>query len=75
MVKSSMLGSVIGLITTIPLYYFYGSDGIVPALIIAAFTSLFLTWYFASKIYFKKVDINIKDKEAVTKFESQLLCP
>lgn len=61
MVKSSILGSVIGLITTIPLYYFYGSDGIVPALIITAFTSFFLTWYFASKIYFKKVDINIKD--------------
>ena len=71
MVKSSMLGSVIGLITTIPLYYFYGSDGIVPALIIAAFTSLFLTWYFASRLSFKKVKINFSSiksegKEMIT---------
>lgn len=61
MAKSSMIASVLGLITAIPLYYVYGIKGIVPAIIIAAFTSLFLTWYFASKIYFKKVDINIKD--------------
>lgn len=71
MVKSSMLGSVIGLITTIPLYYFYGNDGIVPALIIAAFTSLFLTWYFASRLSFKKVKINFSSiksegKEMIT---------
>ncbi len=61
MAKSSMIGSALGLLTTIPLYYFYGTKGIVPAIVIAAFTSLFLTWYFASKIYFKKVNINITD--------------
>lgn len=61
MAKSSMIGSVIGLITTIPLYYMYGIEGIVPAIIIAAFTSLFLTWYFASKLTFKKVKVSIAD--------------
>ena len=61
MAKSSMIGSALGLLTTIPLYYFYGIRGIVPAIIIAAFTSLFLTWYFASKIYFKKVNVNFSD--------------
>lgn len=58
MAKSSMIGSVLGLLTTIPLYYLYGMDGIVPALIIAAFTSLFLSWYFASKLTFKKVKVD-----------------
>ncbi|EKB49154.1 O-antigen translocase [Cecembia lonarensis] len=58
MAKSSMIGSVLGLVTTIPLYYFYGMDGIVPALILAAFTSLFLSWYFASKLSFKKVKVD-----------------
>lgn len=58
MAKSSMIGSVLGLLTTIPLYYIYGMDGIVPALIIAAFTSLYLTWYFSSKLSFKKVKVD-----------------
>lgn len=71
MAKSSVIGSVIGLITTIPLYYIFGIKGIVPAIIIAAFTSLFLTWYFASKLTFKKVkvsfaDLKIEGKEMLT---------
>ena len=59
MAKSSIIGSVIGLLTTIPLYYIYGIDGIVPALIIATFTSLFLTWYFATKLSFKKAKVDL----------------
>jgi O-antigen/teichoic acid export membrane protein len=61
MAKSSIIGSFLGLITTIPLYYWYGLKGIVPAIIIAAFTSLFLTWYFVSKINIKRVEVNLND--------------
>jgi O-antigen/teichoic acid export membrane protein len=71
MAKSSMIGSVLGLLTTIPLYYIYGMDGIVPALIIAALTSLFLTWYFSSKLSVKKVKVDfstvkLEGKEMLT---------
>lgn len=71
MAKSSIIGSVLGLVTTIPLYYFFGMDGIVPALIIAAFTSLFLTWYFASRLSFKKIKVDfttvkLEGKEMLT---------
>jgi O-antigen/teichoic acid export membrane protein len=71
MAKSSTIGSVLGLVTTIPLYYFFGINGIVPALIISALTSLFLTWYFASKLTFKKVKVNfptikLEGKEMLT---------
>lgn len=61
MVKSSMLGSVIGLVTTIPLYYMYGMQGIVPALIIAAFTALTLTWYFSNQLSIQKVAVTWKE--------------
>lgn len=61
MAKSSMIGSVLGLLTTIPLYYFYGIAGIVPALIITALTSLFLSWYYSSKLSFKKVKVQLID--------------
>lgn len=44
---SNVVGSLLGLICTVPLYYFYGESGIVPALIINALilylTALFLT--------------------------------
>ncbi|KEY18776.1 O-antigen translocase [Kaistella antarctica] len=58
MAKSSMIGSVIGLFTTIPLYYIYGIKGIVPAIIISAITSLVLTWYFARKLNIKPIFVS-----------------
>ena len=71
MARSSMIGSVLGLVTTIPLYYFFGMDGIIPALVIASFTSLFLMWHFASKLSFKKVKVDfltikLEGKEMLT---------
>lgn len=60
MAKSNVIGSVMGLITTIPLYYVYGIEGIVPAIIITAVTQLFLTWYFAKKLNIKPVNVTIK---------------
>lgn len=58
MAKSSMIGSVIGLFTTIPLYYLYGVKGIVPAIIISAISSLILTWYFARKLNIKPIFVS-----------------
>lgn len=50
MAQSGMIGSVIGLITTVPLYYFFGMNGIVPAILVAAISSLLLTWFYARKL-------------------------
>jgi len=58
MAKSSMVGSLLGLLTTMPLYYIFGLHGIVPALLISAFTSLFLSWFFASKLSFKNIKVD-----------------
>ncbi|GAB4290213.1 MAG: O-antigen translocase [Marinilabiliales bacterium] len=57
MAKSGMIGSLLGLFTTVPLYYFYGIDGIVPAIIITSVTTLLLTWYFANKLKVKAVQV------------------
>ena len=48
--KASLMGSVIGLIVVVPLYYCFGVDGIVPALIIASVVSFVISWFFARKI-------------------------
>jgi len=55
--QASMIGSVLGLITTIPLYYVYGEDGIVPGIIITSVSSLLLTWFFANKVELKNVHV------------------
>ncbi|MFZ4400959.1 MAG: O-antigen translocase [Bacteroidales bacterium] len=57
--KSSLAGSALGLIITVPLYYKFGIDGIVPAIIIASVVSLLLTWYFAKKIEVVKVKVSV----------------
>lgn len=53
--KSSVIGSILGLFTTIPLYYFLGVDGIVPGIIVTAITAYILTWYFARKLDLKPI--------------------
>jgi len=58
MAQASMIGSVLGLITTIPLYYFYGEDGIVPGIIVTSVSSLLLTWYYANKINLDTVKVS-----------------
>ncbi|HSW67430.1 MAG TPA: O-antigen translocase [Bacteroidales bacterium] len=58
MAQSGMIGSVIGLITTIPLYYLFGLNGIVPAIVISAVASLLLTWYYANKLDIKPIYVS-----------------
>lgn len=50
MAQSSVIGSAMGLITTIPLYYFYGNNGIVPGIIVSSIVTLLLTWFYTKKI-------------------------
>jgi len=56
--KANLLGSFLGLIITVPIYYFYGIDGIVPGIIITATISLILTWYFSHKIKIEPVKVS-----------------
>ena len=53
--QASLIGSVLGLITTIPLYFFYGIKGIVPGMLVTSFITLLVTWYYANKIKLKPV--------------------
>ncbi|MBN2611605.1 MAG: O-antigen translocase [Bacteroidales bacterium] len=61
MAKAGVIGSALGLFTSIPLYYWYGLKGIVPAMIITAVTSLVLSWYFSRKVNIKKIQLSIKE--------------
>src|SRR5690606_3439396 len=61
MAQAGMIGSFLGLLTSVPLYYYLGIKGIVPAIIISSITTLFLTWRYSRRIVINKVSIS-RDK-------------
>lgn len=44
--KANLLGNFVGLLITVPLYYYFRIDAIVPAIIIAAAFSFLITFYY-----------------------------
>lgn len=60
MAKAGAFGSAIGLFTSVPLYYFYGTKGIVPAIILISLTALVLSWYFSRKVKTEPVHQTLK---------------
>jgi O-antigen/teichoic acid export membrane protein len=57
--RANLAGSVIGLLATIPLYYIWGIDGIVSTLVISAFVSLLISYYFRKKVDVEYLRINL----------------
>lgn len=57
MAKSSVIGNIIGLLVTVPLYYIWRIDAIVPVLVLTSITSLFLAFYYYRKVDVKKAPI------------------
>lgn len=52
MAKAGILGSAIILVTTVPIYYFMGFSGIIPAFIVGA-----LALYFSAEYYYRKLNL------------------
>lgn len=75
--KASMIGSVVGLITAVPFYYFFGKGGIVPSLIITALSALFFSNYFVRRIKYKLVKLTwreiYKESSPIVKMGSALM--
>lgn len=58
---STIIGSVAGLVISIPFYYIMGNDGIVPTLLLSAFVSVIATNYFVNKIDYERVSLKVKE--------------
>ena len=61
MAKSSVLGSSAGFLLTLPLYYFWGIDAIVPVIVLSSLASLVLSWYFSRKVQTEPVRLNWRE--------------
>ena len=68
--KANIMGSSVSLICTLPLYYIFGVDGIVPALILTSFIAYIIQSVFANKI--KVTNVAISMFEAVSKGRDML---
>ncbi len=55
--RSSLSGALLGLFVSLPIYFIWSLDGIVPAIILTSFASLLRTWYYARKVKLEKVDV------------------
>ena len=55
--KANLAGSLLGLLVSVPVYYFMGVNGIIPAIILSSFFLMVIAWYFARKIKIENVTI------------------
>jgi len=68
--KANLLGNFIGLLITLPLYYYFRIDAIVPAIIIASFMSFLFTFFYSKNI--PLIPIKISGKEAISEGKSMI---
>lgn len=61
MAKTTIWGSFIGLIFTIPIYFIWGVKGIIPAFIVSSFISFLCVEYYYRKLHVKKINIPLKE--------------
>ena len=59
--KANLVGSFIGLLVSLPLYYYFKFDGIVPAIILSSLLYLFFSWFFARKVIIEKVNVTPRE--------------
>lgn len=56
--KANLSGTASALVISIPVYYFFRLDGIVPAIIITSATTLFFSWLYSLKVGIRKTAIS-----------------
>lgn len=59
--KATLIGSIIALLTGVPLFFLYGENGIVPSIIISAISTAWISYMFISKINYDRIKISWKE--------------
>jgi PST family polysaccharide transporter len=65
--KINIIGAITGTLISIPCFYLWGMNGIVPSLLFCAIAGLITSWWFAQRILIKDIDLpwNESREEAV----------
>lgn len=56
--KANIIGSILGLIVSVPVFFLLGEKGIVPVLILSSLILLFRSWFYARKVSYQKMPIS-----------------
>lgn len=59
--KASAIGSTVGLLVSIPLYYWIGVKGIVPTMVLVSIAALLLSWFYSRRVSIEKVEVTTKE--------------
>ncbi|WP_298895531.1 oligosaccharide flippase family protein [uncultured Psychroserpens sp.] len=68
--KANLLGNFLALLVSLPLYYFFRLDAIVPVIIISSLVSLIVSWIYSNSLKFKT--LKLTNKEAFSKAKDML---
>lgn len=68
--RANVIGSVLGLLISVPVYYIWKLNGIVPVIIISSITTMLLSWYFSWKTGIRSVEV--KKDETLTEGKNML---
>lgn len=55
--RANVIGLVIGLLISVPVYYFWHINGIVPVILITSLSNMGLSWFFARKVRISPIKI------------------
>lgn len=61
MAQATLIGTVFGTLISLPLYWFYGNDGIVPGMILTSMGSVTVSWLYIRKIPVQSVKLSLGD--------------
>ncbi|MDO1513667.1 O-antigen translocase [Maribacter confluentis] len=59
--KANVIGAALGLLVSVPIYYYLGVKGIVPAMICTSILGFAVAFYFTKKIKTEKVPVSVKE--------------
>ena len=59
--KASLIGTVVSLITGVPLFYIWGNDGIVPSIIISSLSALLVSYFYVRRVSYSHVILSVKE--------------
>ena len=58
--RANLAGNLTGLLISLPLYYYYRIDAIVPAIVVSSASALVFSWFYARKVAIEKVRIPVR---------------
>lgn len=61
MAEATLIGSLLGTIITLPLYWWLGNKGIIPAMILISLSSFFVSWVYTKNIKLNKPRVSIRE--------------